>query len=81
MVTFTSTLKLKAMKKLFCTVVTDFDGTMESPEIFHTKTETPAKATERIKAEYLERGFSEETFEEQFEAFTFEVTDLDIIEA
>jgi hypothetical protein len=68
------------MKKLFCTVVTDYDGTLAGPMIFHTRAEKPADVEPHIREELCELGFEDSVLDDIFEVFTFEVSDLDIIE-
>jgi len=68
------------MKKLFCTVVTDYDGSMASPTIFHTRAEKLADVEPHIREELCELGFEDSELDHIFEVFTFEVSDLDIIE-
>jgi hypothetical protein len=68
------------MKRLFCTVVTDFDGTLDSPIIFHIRTETVEKAevcSRKLLAEYV---YEDEELADRFNMFTFEVNDTDIEE-
>lgn len=69
------------MKRLFCSVVTDFDGTFDSPIIFHIRAETMEHAEKCTREQLLEYGYSEEMIDEHFEMFTFEVSEADIIEA
>ena len=69
------------MKRLFCTVVTDFQGTFESPIIFHIQAETMDHAEKCTREQLLEYEYSEEAIDEDFEIFTFEVSEADIIEA
>lgn len=69
------------MKRLFCSVVTDLNGTFESPIIFHIKAETMDHAETCAREQLLEYEYSEETIDEDFEIFTFEVSEADIIEA
>lgn len=70
------------MKKLFCVVVTDAAQVvgLDSPVIFHVKCERYEQAETLVK-ELLEEeyGYAPETIEE-LEIFTFEVTELDILE-
>ncbi len=70
------------MKKLFCVVVTDPNGDngLESPIIFHIKCEEQSNSEEAVK-EMLEEEYGyEPEWIENFDIFSFEVTDLDIIE-
>lgn len=70
------------MKRLFCTVVTDFDGQFDSPLIFHTKAETSEQAEDRARGELVEYHelASLDEVDDMFDIFTFEVTEADIIE-
>ena len=70
------------MKKLFCVSVTDPSENvgLDSPIIFHIKCETSDQAEEAVR-EMLEEEYEYDTDQiESFDIFTFEVTDLDIIE-
>jgi hypothetical protein len=69
------------MKRLFCTVVTDFDGTLDSPIIFHIKAITMEKAEECAREQLVEYGYEDSELDDLFETFTFEVGEADIIEA
>jgi len=72
------------MKKLFCVVLTDLEGFLESPMIYHIKAETQHQAEEKALSELVENLAGIDTIEEaveSFDPFSFEVTDLDIIEA
>ena len=69
------------MKRLFCTVVTDLNGTFESPIIYHIKAETMDHAEQCMREQLVEAGYDDETLDESFETFTFAVTEMDIIEA
>lgn len=69
------------MKRLFCTVVTDYDGTLESPIIFHIKAETMEKAEECSRELIVEYGYEDGELDDLFDMFTFEVTEADITEA
>ena len=70
------------MKKLFCVVVTDagYLVGLDSPIIFHIKSNNQPQAVgavhELLEDEY---GYSAEIVKE-LDIFSFEVTDLDIIE-
>jgi len=68
------------MKKLFCTVVTDWDGTLDSPIIYHTRAENPDQVAKHIAEELEELGYEPEQQADTFDVFTFEVRDLDIQE-
>lgn len=68
------------MKKLFCTVVTDYDGQLESPIIYHTKCETKEQAEVHVHEELVEYGYDVETIDETFDIFSFEITERDIVE-
>lgn len=71
-------------KKLYCVVVTDpadVLGCLESPIIFHVKSDTQSEAEEKVKSELASEdyGYDPEDIE-GLDIFTFEVTELDIIE-
>ena len=69
------------MKKLYCTVVTDFDGVMESPTIYHIKAETVEQVQAYVIEELTELGYdTEEEVLDTFDLFTFEVRTQDIVE-
>jgi hypothetical protein len=70
------------MKKLFCVVVTDHNDTigLVSPIIFHIKCEDSNQAESKVQ-EMLEEEYKYVPDDvEVLDIFTFEVTDLDIIE-
>lgn len=69
------------MKRLFCSVVTDFDGVLESPVIFHIKADTMDHAEKCTREQLVELGYEDEELDDLFEIFTFEVSEADIIEA
>jgi len=69
------------MKRLFCTVVTDFNGTFDSPIIFHIRAETMDHAEKCTREQLVEYGYDKETIDDNFDMFTFEVSEADIIEA
>ena len=69
------------MKRLFCTVVTDFDGTLESPVIFHIKAITMDHAEACAREQLVELGYEDSELDDLFDMFTFPVQDGDIIEA
>ena len=71
------------MKKLFCVVVTDVEYMigLDSPIIFHMRCDDPLNKVEeavkeRLKEEY---GYDPQDIE-VLHIFSFEVTDIDIIE-
>jgi hypothetical protein len=70
------------MKRLFCTVVTDVDGTLESPIIYHNLAEGFAQVEQYVRAELAEyTGYEdEEELADRFDIFTFEVKETDIAE-
>ena len=68
------------MKRLFCTVVTSYDDTLESPLIYHTRAENAEAVEAHVKSELMELGWTEEDTEENFDLFSFPVGDLDIVE-
>ena len=71
------------MKKLFCVVVTDPDYVigLDSPIIFHIKCEDSNTAEEEAVSEMIgeEYGYDPQDVD-RLDVFSFEVTDLDIIE-
>jgi hypothetical protein len=72
------------MKKLFCVVLTDLEGFLESPLIYHVKAETQQQAEERALLELVENLACIDTIEEaveSFDPFSFPVEDTDVIEA
>jgi len=69
------------MKRLFCTEVTDLNGTFESPIIFHIQAETMDHAEKCTREQLVESGYGDETIDDSFDMFTFEVSEADIIEA
>jgi hypothetical protein len=71
------------MKKLFVVVVSDLgNGHMDSPHIFHIRAENSAKALDCAKDTFIEDySFDEETIEDDFDFFAFELTDDAIIDA
>lgn len=69
------------MKRLFCTVVTDFDGTLESPVIFHIRAETMDHAETCAREQLVELGYEDSELDDMFDMFTFPVQERDIIEA
>jgi hypothetical protein len=69
------------MKRLFCSVVTDFNGTFDSPVIFHIRAETMDHAEECTREQLVEYGYDKETIDDNFDMFTFPVQEGDIIEA
>jgi hypothetical protein len=69
------------MKRLFCSVVTDFNGTFDSPVIFHIRAETMDHAEECTREQLVEYGYDKETIDDTFDMFTFPVQEVDIIEA
>jgi hypothetical protein len=72
------------MKKLFCVVLTDLEGLLESPFIYHIRAETKQQAEETALLELVENLAGIDTIEEaveSFDLFSFPVEDTDIIEA
>jgi len=71
------------MKKLFVVVVSDWgNGLLDSPKIFHIRAENSAIALECAKDTFIEDySFDEETIEDDFDFFAYELTDNEIIEA
>ena len=72
-------------KKLYCVVVTDpadVLGCLESPIIFHIKTDEPAAAEAKVIEELTSEdyGYDIEDVTAGLDIFVFEVTELDILE-
>ena len=72
---------MKIEKRLFCTVVTDFDGTLESPVIFHINAITMDHAERCAREQLVELGYEDSELDDTFDMFTFEVSEADIIDA
>lgn len=72
---------MNGQKRLFCTVVTDFDGTLESPVIFHINAITMDHAETCAREQLVELGYEDSELDDMFDMFTFEVSATDIIEA
>ena len=70
------------MKKLFCVVVTDpaYVIGLDSPIIFHIKCEDSDKAEEAVKEMLGEEYEYDPQDVDNLGTFSFEVTDVDIIE-
>jgi hypothetical protein len=72
------------MKKLFCVVLTDLEGLLESPMIYHIKAEAQHQAEEKAMTELMNGLAGLDTIEdviEEFDLFAFPIEDTDIIEA
>jgi hypothetical protein len=77
---YTITLKLKNMKKLFCTIVTDFHGVLTSPIVYHTRA-VDAEAVEKyVREELTELGYEEIDIDDVFDIFSFPVRPEDIVD-
>lgn len=66
------------MKRLFCTVITSVDDTLESPLVIHSMNETMDHAEQAI-IDYMtgeDFGFDYDMLNDNFDTFTFEVTDI-----
>ena len=66
------------MKRLFCTVITSVDDTLESPLVIHSMNETMDHAEQAI-IDYMageDFGFEYNMLNDNFDTFTFEVTDI-----
>ena len=66
------------MKRLFCTVITSFDDTLESPLVIHSHAESSDHAEKEV-IDYLageDFGFDYDMLNDNFDTFTFEVTDI-----
>lgn len=65
------------MKRLFCTVITSFDDTLESPLVFHSHAESADHAEKEVMDYMAEDfGYLECNINDNFDTFTFEVTDI-----
>jgi len=66
------------MKRLFCTVITSIDDTLESPLVIHSMNETMDHAEQAV-IDYMtgeDFGFDYDMLNDNFDTFTFEVTDI-----
>jgi hypothetical protein len=65
------------MKRLFCTVITSIDNTLESPLVIHSHAESSDHAEKEV-IDYVagEFGFEYNDIKDNFDIFTFEVTDI-----
>ena len=66
------------MKRLFCTVITSIDDTLESPLVIHSMNETMDHAEQAV-IDYMtgeDFGFDNDMLNDNFDTFTFEVTDI-----
>lgn len=66
------------MKRLFCTVITSVDDTLESPMVIHSMNETMDHAEQAV-IDYMageDFGFDYDMLNDNFDTFTFEVTDI-----
>jgi len=66
------------MKRLFCTVITSIDNTLESPLVIHSHAESSDHAEKEV-IDYLageDFGFEYNMLNDNFDTFTFEVTDI-----
>jgi len=66
------------MKRLFCTVITSVDDTLESPLVIHSMNETMDHAEQAV-IDYMtgeDFGFDYDMLNDNFDTFTFEVTDI-----
>ena len=66
------------MKRLFCTVITSIDNTLESPLVIHSHAESSDHAEKEV-IDYLageDFGFDYDMLNDNFDTFTFEVTDI-----
>ena len=66
------------MKRLFCTVITSYDNTLESPMVIHSMNETLDHAEQAV-IDYMageDFGFDYDMLNDNFDTFTFEVTDI-----
>jgi len=72
-------------KKLYCVVVTDpadVLGCLESPIIFHVRTTSSDRAETKVKGELISEDYDydPEVVENGLDIFTFELSNLDILE-
>ena len=66
------------MKRLFCTVITTVDDTLESPMVIHSQAESADHAEKEVM-DYMageDFGFEYNDLNDNFDTFTFEVTDI-----
>ena len=66
------------MKRLFCTVITSVDDTLESPMVIHSHAESADHAEKEVM-DYMageDFGFDYNDLNDNFDTFTFEVTDI-----
>ena len=73
------------MKKLFCVVLNDLTGTLDSPHIFHVRAESGHSAERAIMEQCIVGqwiGYDNvDDVAEDFDIFSIEVAEEDIIEA
>ena len=66
------------MKRLFCTVITTVDDTLESPMVIHSHAASADHAEKEVM-DYMageDFGFEYNDLNDNFDTFTFEVTDI-----
>ena len=66
------------MKRLFCTVITSVDDTLESPMVIHSHAASADHAEKEVM-DYMageDFGFEYNDLNDNFDTFTFEVTDI-----
>lgn len=66
------------MKRLFCTVITTYDDTLEPPLVIHSHAESKDHAEKEVM-DYMageDFGFEYNDLNDNFDTFTFEVTDI-----
>ena len=66
------------MKRLFCTVITSYDDTLESPRVIHSMSETLDHAEKEVM-DYMageDFGFEYNDLNDNFDTFTFEVIEI-----
>ena len=66
------------MKRLFCTVITSYDDTLESPMVIHSMSETLDHAEKEVM-DYMageDFGFEYNDLNDNFDTFTFEVIEI-----
>ena len=66
------------MKRLFCTVITSVDNTLESPMVIHSHAASADHAEKEVM-DYMageDFGFEYNDLNDNFDTFTFELTDI-----
>jgi hypothetical protein len=68
------------MKKLFCTIVTDFHGVLDSPIVYHTRAVDTQAVEKHVREELTELGYEDGDLDDVFDLFTFPVRPEDIVD-